>query len=176
MKSVKKRSCKSEENWSEFQIWNLGIEKELDELKLEKKEVKYQLKLAKNCMYERLDTAIGVIDEDEPIIGSGYLDVPEFEKGRALDEGIGSDICETEYIETADVPIERIPEEMGLKSQIEAIPDDSAVPVVESFTSIESADFGLSEVVSVKDDFDLKTDTRATMPGTYAEAPILLLH
>lgn len=44
------------------------MEKELDELKLEKKEVKYQLKLVKNCIYERLDTAIGVINEDEPVI------------------------------------------------------------------------------------------------------------
>lgn len=41
MKSVKKRACKSEENWSEFQIWNLEMEKELNGLKLEKKEVKY---------------------------------------------------------------------------------------------------------------------------------------
>ena len=61
MRSAKKRACKSEEDWSEFQIWNLGMEKELDELKLEKKEIKYQLKLVKNCIYERLDTAIGVI-------------------------------------------------------------------------------------------------------------------
>ena len=105
MRSVKKRSCKSEDNWSEFQIWNLVIEKELDELKLEKKEVKYQMKLAKNCIYERLDTAIGVIDEDEPVIGSGYIDVPEFEEVKILDEVIKQDVRETDYIEKADVSV-----------------------------------------------------------------------
>lgn len=77
--SVSKRACKSEGDWREYQNWHLGIEKELDILKDEKKEVKYQQKLAKNCIYEQLDTAIGVIDEDELVIGSGYLDVPVFE-------------------------------------------------------------------------------------------------
>lgn len=169
MRSVKKRSCKSEEDWSEFQIWNLGIEKELDELKLEKKEVKYQLKLVKNCIYERLDTAIGVIDEEEPVVGSGYIDVPEFEEVKTLEEVIESDVRETDYIEKAVVTIERITEKMGLESQIEVIPDVSDVPVVDNFTSIESTNFGLSEDVSVKDDFDLKAEVRMTMPETYAE-------
>ena len=78
-----------EEDWLEFQIWNLGIEKELDELKREKKEVKYQLKLVKNCIYERLDTAMGVIDEEEPVSGSGYIAVPEFGEVKSCEEVIG---------------------------------------------------------------------------------------
>lgn len=68
MKSAKKRTCKLDEDWSEFQIWNLEMEKELDDLKLEKKEINYQMKLTKNCIYEQLNTAIGVIDEEEPVI------------------------------------------------------------------------------------------------------------
>lgn len=173
MRSVKKRSCKSEEDWSEFQIWNLGMEKELDGLKLEKKEVKYQLKLVKNCIYERLDTAIGVINEDEPVIGSGYIDVPKFEEVKTLEEAIGSDVREIEFIEKAAVTIERIPEQIGLESQIEVIIGDSEVQVVDNCTSIESTDFGLSEDVSVKDDFDLKADARVKMPETYAEYSLL---
>lgn len=173
MRSVKKRSCRLEEDWSEFQVWNLGMEKELDELKLEKKEVKYQLKLVKNCIYERLDTAIGVIDEEELVIGSGYIDVPEFEEVRAQDEVIEPDVREAEYVEKVDVTIERIPEEIGLKSHIEVIPDDSEVLVVDNFTSIESTDFDLREEVSVRDNFDLKADARVEMPETYAEYNLL---
>ncbi|MGO5052363.1 hypothetical protein ACTQ6A_07545 [Lachnospiraceae bacterium LCP25S3_G4] len=169
MRSVKKRSCKSEDNWSEFQIWNLGIEKELDDLKLEKKEVKYQLKLVKNCIYERLDIAIGAIDEGEPVIGSGYLDVPEFEEVRALDDVIGLDIREMEYIEKAAGSIKSVPEEMELESQIEAVPDDSKVPVVDNFAPMERMDIDLSEDESVKDDFELKADSEVEMPKTYAE-------
>lgn len=173
IKSTKKRACKLEEDWSKFQIWNLGMEKELDELKLEKKEVKYQLKLAKNCIYERLDTAIGVINEDEPVIGSGYIDEPEFEAVKTLKEVIESDVRETDYIDKAVVTIERIPEEMGLELLIEVIPDVSDVPVVDNFTSIESTNLDLRDDVSARDDFDLKAAPKVAMPATYAEYSLL---
>lgn len=173
IKSAKKRACKSEEEWSEFQIWNLGMEKELDELKLEKKEVKYQLKLVKNCIYERLDTAIGVIDEEEPVIGSGYIDVPEFEEVRALDEVIGSEVRETDYIEKADPLIASVTVEMEIEPMIEVKSDDSGVPVVDNFTSIETTNLYLSRDLSIGDDFDLKADTRVEMPETYAEYSLL---
>lgn len=173
MRSVKKRACKLVEDWSEFQIWNLGIEKELDELKLEKKEVKYQLKLVKNCIYERLDTAIGVIDEDEPVIGSGYIDVPEFEEVRALDEVIGSDVRETDYIEKADPLIASVTVGMEIEPMIEVKSDDSGVHVVDNFTSIETTNLYLSRDLSIGDDFDLKADTRVEMPETYAEYSLL---
>lgn len=173
IKSTKKRACKSEVDWSEFQIWNLGVEKELDELKLEKKEVKYQLKLVKNCIYERLDTAIGVINEDEPVIGSGYIDVPEFEEAKTLEEVIGSDDRETDYIEKADVLIESVTVEMEIEPLIEVKPDDSGVPVVNNFTSIESTNLNLSGDLSIGDDFDFKADTIVDMPKTYAEYSLL---
>lgn len=173
MKSAKKRACKSEEDWSEFQIWNLGMEKELDELKLEKKEVKYQLKLVKNCIYERLDTAIGVIDEEEPVIGGGYIDVPEFEEVKTLEEVIESDDKETDYIEKADVLIESVTVGMEIEPLIEVKSDDSGGHVVDDFTLVESTNLDLSGGLSIGDDFDLKADTRVEMPETYAEYSFL---
>lgn len=173
MRSVKKRSCKSEEDWSEFQIWNLGMEKELDELKLEKKEVKYQLKLVKNCIYERLDTAIGVINDDEPVIGSGYIAVPEFEEVKTQAEVIGSDGGEMDYIDKTADSIKSVPEDMELRSQIEVKLDDSEVSIVDNFTSMESTDFDLREDVSIGNDFNLVADARATMPESYAEYSLL---
>lgn len=175
MRSVKKHSCKSEEDWSEFQVWNLGIEKELDELKLEKKEVKYQMKLVKNCIYERLDTAIEVINEDEPVIGSGYIDVPEFEEVKMLDEVIDSDDIETGYIEKSVVTVGSTPVEMELEPRIEVKHDELEVPVVDSFTSIESTEFGLSEDLFVNDDLDFNTDSKVAMPETYAEYNLLFV-
>ena len=173
IKSTKKRACKSEEDWSEFQIWNLGMEKELDDLKLEKKEVKYQLKLVKNCIYERLDTAIGVIDEDEPVIGSGYIDVPEFEEVKTLEEVIESDVRETDYIKKVDVPIESVTVGMEIESLIEVTPDDSDVPDVDNFTSIESTDLDLRDDVSDRDRLVRKADLRVAMPETYEEYSLL---
>ena len=173
MRSVKKRACKSVEDWSEFQIWNLEMEKELDELKLEKKEVKYQLKPVKNCIYERLDTAIGVINEDEPVIGSGYIDVPEFEKVKVLDDVIESDVRETDYINEATDSIISVLEEMELESQIEVITDVSDVPVVDNFTSIESTNLDLRDDVSARNGFDLIAASKVAMPVTYAEYSLL---
>lgn len=173
IKSVKKRACKSEKDWSEFQILNLGMEKELDDLKLEKKEVKYQLKLVKNCIYERLDTAIGVIDEDEPVIGSGYIDVPEFEDVKTLEEVIGSDVRETNYTDKAIDSTENVPEEMELVPQIDVIPTVSDVPLVDNITSLEPTNLDLNEDLSIGDDFDLKADARVKMPETYAEYNLL---
>ena len=173
IKSTKKRTCKSEEDWSEFQIWNLGVEKELDELKLEKKEVKYQLKLVENCIYERLDTAIGVINEDEPVIGSGYIDVPEFEEVKTQAEVIGSDVGETDYIEKVEVPIESVTVGMEIEPLIEVKFDDLGLPVKDNFTFINSSDLDLKDDVSVREDFDLKSEVRLTMPETYAEYSLL---
>lgn len=117
------------------------------------------MKLSDNCIYEQLDTSIGMINEDEPVIGSGYLEVAEFEEVKVLDEVIGLDVRETEYIEKAAVPIESVPEEMELEPQIEVIPDDLDVSVVDDFTSIESTDF--------------KADARAATPETYVEYALL---
>lgn len=172
-RSVKKRSCKSEEDWSEFQIWNLGIEKELDELKLEKKEVKYQLGLVKNCIYERLDTAIGVINENEPVIGSGYIDVPEFGEVKIQNEVFEQDASEMEYIEKADVPIESVTVGMAAEPQIEVKFDDLGLPVKDNFTSINSTDLDLKDDVSVREDFNLKADSKVAMHKTYAEYNLL---
>lgn len=117
--------------------------------------------------------AIGVINEDEPVIASGYINIPEFGEVKALEKVSESDVREKDDIEKATITIERIPEEMGLESQMEDIPDDSEVPVVDSLTSIESTNFGLSENVSVQDDFDLKADLKVVMPETYAEYSLL---
>ena len=86
--------------------------------------------------------SIGVIDEEEPVIGSGYIDAPEFEEVKSFEEVIGSDVRETDYIEKADVSLGRTPVEMELEPQIEIIPNVLDVPVVDNFTSIESTVLG----------------------------------
>lgn len=99
--------------------------------------------------------------------GSGYIDEPEFEEVKTLEEVTESDVRETVYIDKAVVTIERIPEEMGLESLTEVIPDVSDVPVVDNFTSIESTNLDL------RDEFDLKAAPKVAMPATYAEYSLL---
>ena len=57
---------------------------------------------------------MGVINEDEPVIGSGYIDVPEYGEVRALDEVIEQDVRETDYIDKVADSIKSVPEEMEL--------------------------------------------------------------
>lgn len=46
LNSLKKRKIKTEEHLREYQQWHLGVQNELDNLKQQKKDAKYQLKLA----------------------------------------------------------------------------------------------------------------------------------
>ena len=44
--SSRKRNIKNEEQYSEYQIWHVGVQEELDELKQEKRNIKKQIQLA----------------------------------------------------------------------------------------------------------------------------------
>ena len=44
--SSRKRNIKNEEQYREYQIWHVGVQEELDELKQEKRNIKKQIQLA----------------------------------------------------------------------------------------------------------------------------------
>lgn len=90
-----------------------------------------------------------------------------------MDEVIGSEVRETDYIEKADPLIASVIVGMEIEPMIEVKSDDSGVPVVDNFTSIETTNLYLSRDLSIGDDFDLKADTRVEMPETYAEYSLL---
>lgn len=47
-----KRACKTEEDIRDYQIWHMGVQAELDELKAEKKAINKKLKIAEGCVEE----------------------------------------------------------------------------------------------------------------------------
>ncbi len=55
--SSKKRAIKTDEQYRDYQLWRLDVQKELDELKMQKKEVKKQRGLAEMTIKEKLYTA-----------------------------------------------------------------------------------------------------------------------
>ena len=67
--SSRKRKIKTDEQYREYQVWHVGVQEELDELKSEKREVKKQLQLVESIMKEDLYTAYYAVSEDEEIIG-----------------------------------------------------------------------------------------------------------
>lgn len=108
----RKRRIKTDEQYREYQIWHVGVQEELDELKMEKREVKKQMQLAEDIMKEDLYTAYYAVSEDEEIVGEKELEIPgmeeqetvsEVEKKAATDiDDVDTEICRKEDVSVAD--------------------------------------------------------------------------
>ena len=78
--SSRKRNIKNEEQYREYQIWHVGVQKELDKLKQEKRGIKKQLQLADGIVKEDLYTAYYVVSGKEEIVADRDVDIPGMEK------------------------------------------------------------------------------------------------
>ena len=78
--SSRKRRIKTDEQYREYQVWHVGVQEELDELKMEKREVKKQLQLVEGIMKEDLYTAYYAVSEDEEIVGDRDIEIPGMEE------------------------------------------------------------------------------------------------
>ena len=78
--SSRKRGIKTDEQYREYQVWYVGVQEELDELKSEKRDVKRQLQLADGIIKEDLYTAYYAVSEDEEIVGDKEIEIPGMEK------------------------------------------------------------------------------------------------
>ena len=77
--SSRKRNIKNEEQYREYQIWHVGVQKELDELKQEKKDIKRQIQLADSIIKEDLYTAYYAVSEKEEIVAGREIEIPGME-------------------------------------------------------------------------------------------------
>ena len=84
--SSRKRSIKNEEQYREYQIWHMEVQEELDELKLEKRDVKRQILLADDIIKEDLYTAYYAVSEDEEIVGDKEIEIPGMEEQEAVSD------------------------------------------------------------------------------------------
>ena len=88
--SSRKRSIKNEEQYREYQIWHMEVQEELDELKLEKRNVKRQIQLADDIIKEDLYTAYYAVSGNEEIVADRDVEIPgmdeetEVEKSTAV--------------------------------------------------------------------------------------------
>ncbi len=64
---IRKRKCKTTEDFREYQIWSMDSANELDGLKAEKKQAKSDLRMISACVSEKLYTAFGFVDEMEEL-------------------------------------------------------------------------------------------------------------
>ena len=78
--SSRKRSIKNEEQYREYQIWHMEVQKELDELKQEKRGIKRQIQLADDIIKEDLYTAYYAVSGKEEIVADRDVEIPGMEE------------------------------------------------------------------------------------------------
>lgn len=77
---IRKRACKTMADVREFQIWHMQAQKELDDLKAEKKEIKDNLKLVEDCKKELQQfTMLDLVSIEEKV--SNTVQIPEYPYG-----------------------------------------------------------------------------------------------
>ena len=77
--SSRKRNIENEEQYYEYQIWHVGVQEELDELKQEKRNIKKQIQLADGIVKEDLYTAYYAVSEKEEIVADRDVEIPGME-------------------------------------------------------------------------------------------------
>ena len=86
--SSRKRNIKNEEQYREYQIWHVGVQEELDELKQEKRGIKKQLQLADGIVKEDLYTAYYVVSGKEEIVADRNVEIPGMEDEAVFEKDV----------------------------------------------------------------------------------------
>lgn len=86
--SSRKRNIKNEEQYREYQIWYVGVQEELDDLKKEKRNIKRQIQLADDIIKEDLYTAYYAVSENEEIVADRDVEIPGIEEKAAFEEDV----------------------------------------------------------------------------------------
>lgn len=67
-------------------MWHMGVQEELDELKMEKREIKKKLQLVEDIMKEDLYTAYYGVAEEEEIVEKREIEIPGMEEEEDMAE------------------------------------------------------------------------------------------
>lgn len=84
--SSRKRSIKNEEQYREYQIWHMEVQKELYELKQEKRNVKRQIQLADDIIKEDLYTVYYAVTGKEEIVADRDVEIPGMEEDTEVEK------------------------------------------------------------------------------------------
>ena len=88
--SSRKRNIENEEQYHEYQIWHVGVQEELDELKQEKRNIKKQIQLADGIVKEDLYTAYYAVSEKEEIVADRDVEIPGMEEDMLVERTAGA--------------------------------------------------------------------------------------
>lgn len=174
---ARKRACKTEEDIHDYQIWHIGVQEELDDLKAERKALNKKLKIAEGCVeeYKKFSMLDFSTIEDEI---RNSIEVPEYpyavEKETqeisyaddSFEENytVAVEAVETDKKEEADTLSEVIPEaEKDITLSVnDAVPDidmDGISVMNESEDYDTSLGAEVCEQISIEDTMDATVGT-----------------
>ena len=103
LSSSKKRAIKTEEQYRDYQLWHMDMQKELDVLKQQKKDAKKQISLVDMAIKENLYTAYHDVSEMGELIEEEEVVIPQMEE-MAVHKG-HTDEVDVMKVERADVGV-----------------------------------------------------------------------
>ena len=120
--SSKKRAIKTDEQYRDYQLWHMDMQKELDVLKQQKKDAKKQIGLVDMAIKENLYTAYHDLLEMGELIDEEEIVIPQMEEAVAckvqIDEVVALEV------ERADVGVSVIDAVFLEGKQGKAVTDD----------------------------------------------------
>lgn len=156
--SSRKRSIKNEEQYREYQIWHMEVQKELDELKQEKREIKRQIQLADDIIKEDLYTAYYAVSGKEEIVADMDVEIPGMED-EAVEPGTNAVVMNPDNIQN-EIGIQKEQIDSDRKQQIDL--DSIGISEIHNSSDVNVARVGESMTdVTDKSEF---VETRETEP------------
>lgn len=153
---VRKRACKIEEDIRDYQIWHMGVQKKLDELKEEKKALSKKLKIAEGCVKEYKSFSMLDFSTIEDEIKNS-IEVPEYPYG--VDEQTQKNsYVEYSFEENSTVAIEDVKTDKKEEAQLlgEVTPEAEKAIVLSVNDSVPDIDMdGISVMNELEEYYTL---------------------
>lgn len=124
-----KRAIKTDEQYRDYQLWHMDMQKELDVLKQQKKDAKKQIGLVDMAIKENLYTAYYDVPEIGELIEDNELVIPQMEEAVAC-KGL-TDEVDTVEVERADVGVSVVDTIHREKKQEKDASEDVCVDALE---------------------------------------------
>lgn len=147
--SSKKRVIKTDEQYRNYQLWHMDMQKELDVLKQQKKDAKKQIGLVDMAIKENLYTAYHYVPEIGKLIEDNDLVIPQMEEAVAC-KGL-TDEVDTVKVERADVGVMDTDEVSREEEEEKVVSDDMYVEESYENNTEEAHSSKLKSTVSMED-------------------------
>lgn len=129
LSSGKKRAIKTNEQYRDYQLWHMDMQKELDVLKQQKKEAKKQIGLVDMAIKENLYTAYHDVPEMGELIEDNDLVIPQMEEAVACK--VQTEEVDAMEVERADVSVSVVDTIHREKKQEKDASEDVCVDALE---------------------------------------------